>query len=55
MLERMEELLDNAPKRRNYATKEAYRRARLEYEKLRGEYLFWTDPEEYREGFYEFQ
>lgn len=49
MLDHIEELLENAPKRRNYASKEAYRKAKLEYEKLRREYQFWVEPEEYRE------
>ena len=49
MLERIEELLADAPKRKNYASKEAYRKAKTEYEELRREYLFWAAPEEYRE------
>ena len=49
MLDRIEELLANAPKRKNYASKEAYRKAKAEHEKLHREYLFWAAPEEYRE------
>ena len=49
MLERIEELLADAPKRKNYASKEAYRKAKAEHEKLRREYQFWMEPEEYRE------
>ncbi len=50
MLDHIEEMiLNNKPKRRNYASREAYQKAKMEYEKLRREYLFWTSPTEYRE------
>lgn len=50
MLERMEELLvETAPKRKNYTSKEAYRKAKMEHERIRREYLYWVEPEEYRE------
>ena len=49
MLDYIEDMiLNNKPKRKNYASKEAYQKAKMEYEKLRRDYLFWMEPE-YRE------